>query len=88
MILSHQRRLLLGIPIRASNNLSPSHRAPRAFFFFSLPGEYQSEGLKMDSVAKNRLDFRRSLGRVLFCPEKSFFVGEAGSFPGQRLVGL
>ena len=42
----------------------------------------------MDSVAKNRLDFRRSLGRVLFCPEKSFFVGEAGSFPGQRLVGL
>ena len=42
----------------------------------------------MDCVAKNRLDFRRSLGRVLFCPEKSFFVGEAGSFPGQRLVGL
>ena len=32
----------------------------------------------MDSVAKNRLDFRRSLGRVLFCPEKSFFRGGGG----------
>ena len=30
----------------------------------------------MECVAKNRLDFRRSLGRVLFFPEKSFFVGQ------------